>query len=398
MYDVIIIGAGPAGSSTARFAAKSGLKTVILDKESFLRDKPCGGALSQRTVDLLGSKAKKSINVDVSGIYTWSPSFLSVRIPLKSGHFILRTSFDSALLRDAQVAGAEVFENTRATKVHLGTDHVEVHSSHQSFQSRYVVLADGVHSRFARQLGIRGRWPINDMAITVFSETPYDDDAITAQLGTEERFLHLFFGIVPKGYGWFFPKRGFVNIGIGSSLGIKNATKVYQRFVSHLKELGLLPSQGLTLQASKGYLIPFGHPLPMTFNKKTLVVGDAAGFVSPLTGEGLYYGITSGKLAAETLDAALTEECDLAIYQTKWMASFGNDLIKYGYPLREMIYKTTARMERIVKMIAADKKLARATAQAIMGDITYKETKQKLIRRGLIAAPKSLFVRSVREK
>jgi flavin-dependent dehydrogenase len=137
-----------------------------------------------------------------------------------------------------------------------------------------------------------------------------------------------------------------------------------------------------------------GPPLPKTVTDRVLLVGDAAGFVSPLTGEGLYYGIRSSQLAADIITRYIMDDSNLAVYQNAWLNSFGNDLIKYGLPVRNLIYNSPRRVELMVKMAIADPKLAMTIAETLGGLITYKEVRNRFLKRGILALPKSFRIAS----
>ena len=117
LYDVAIIGGGPAGSSSAYYCAKMGLKTILFEKKAYPRDKPCGGALSYRTLSLLGEKAKQSINCSIDNITIYSPSLKHFINRGNKGYFVIREQFDEAMARDAQEQGVSIFDGEAVLEI-----------------------------------------------------------------------------------------------------------------------------------------------------------------------------------------------------------------------------------------------------------------------------------------
>lgn len=389
-YDTAVVGGGPAGSSAAYYAAKAGLKTILFEKETYPRDKLCGGALSPRCLPLLGENALHAINCDIEEIRLFAPSYRCFRQQKSYGKFVVRKDFDHALARDAEMAGAKVVDDCPVKAIHpLDSGDYEIQTGQGSFKASYVVLATGVRKNgFKKKLDLPHNREKDYLAITVESETAIDN-AILEEVGFSNKILAIFFGAVPNGYGWYFVKEGYVNIGIGATailLRETGARQVYHRFVKNLKVNGFLPGN-LELAKERAFPLPFKRTVARTVSGKVLLVGDSAGFVSPVSGEGLYYGLKGGQLAAEAIARHRDRGIPLTSYQENWEKSFGNDLNKYGFLLREAVYKSTRRMELAVTLGRHDRKVAILLTRMLYGEISYAET----IRSALARLPVSLI-------
>ena len=228
--------------------------------------------------------------------------------------------------------------------------------------------------------------------MTVVSETKIDNE-VFRNYGFKEPTLRIFFGIVPKGYGWLFLKNNYVNVGIGATwedirkIGAKN---VYNNFVELLRNKNFIPDD-LQLEKSKSHALVFKKPYNKTVFDSLLIIGDCAGFVSPVTGEGLYYAIKSGEIAARTIYCNLKEGASLDNYEKAWKKEFKDNLITTGPFLQKTMYMSLSTMELIVKLAIADKKMSKHIANIIYGLKPYSKTLWKLIFRLPIALIKMPF-------
>lgn len=390
VYDLAVIGGGPAGSASAYHAAESGLKTILLEKEKYPRDKPCGGGLGARCVPLLGRHAIDAINCDLDEMRLYAPSYKRFACKGLPGHLVLRKEFDAAMAEDAKDAGAEVMDQCRVKEVtELPSGDYEIVANGYSFRAKYVIHATGfprkgmVHSSVKRE-----KYEADYMAMTVVSETAIDNKVLEPT-GFSDKILALFFGPVPNGYGWCFVKDGSVNIGIGAGghlLKDPKPMEAYHNFVKQLKQHGCLPPD-LALAKATVFPLPFKRTARETVFGKQLMVGDFAGFVSPMTGEGLYYAIRGGYLAARAVKENMENGTPLTSYQDQWMKEFGRELNRYAYFLREMVYKSRARMELAVTLGRKDPKMADILNSMVTGTISY----PKALRKALLRLPVSLI-------
>jgi len=348
-YDVIVVGGGPGGSTAARFCAKAGLKTLLIEKERLPRYKPCGGCLSTKTVHLLGFNLTSVIENTIYGSkFTYrskDPFFIETKDPI--AFLVMRDRFDQLLINNALEEGAEILEGEKVTRVEEKGDGVEVElAKGKKFHSRYLIGADGPESMVARSLPLPPRRN-NGNGIAVESEIPFDSSIHFPR--KELQFIHLDFGRIPNGYGWVFPKKEYLSIGIGGMFRETKKMNPRQYFSDFLKGLDYIP-KGKTGRV-------MGHLLPSFYDEKQkvsqgrfLLVGDAAHLMDPLQGEGIYYAIRSGMLAAEAITEWKKEGIvpsdyyQKAVYDDlygnlKWALTFSRFVFRFA----KLAYRTLKR-------------------------------------------------------
>lgn len=388
-YDVAIIGGGPSGTSAAYESAGLGLRTILLEKQKYPRDKPCGGALSGRCLHLLGKHAKESINCDIDELRLFAPSFKHFSYSGLAGYFVTRSEFDEAMAADAADAGARILDNHQVKRLNqLPDGSFEIHGLYNGTKiepiiARFVIIASGFQrSLFNCPVLDRETYEDDFFAMTVVSETKIENEVLKP-VNFSGRILGIFFGAVPNGYGWYFVKDGCVNIGIGATAKLlheQGAMNAYSHFVSDLKTRGLLPVN-LELTEAKAFPLPFKRTVRRSVFGNILLTGDAAGFVSPVTGEGLYYGILGGHLAARAIHDHISKGISLDHYQHSWEKAFGKNLNRYGYRLQRVMYKSKARMELAVTLGRNDQKMAEILNKLIYGHFSYGSAFRKILLR-----------------
>ena len=299
-YDVIVVGAGPAGSTTARECARRGLSVLVLDKAEFPRDKPCGGgvtvkAAGQLPFDLgpVTERVVTSVRFSLRGA---QPFRRAADAPLV--YLTQRRRLDAFLLEQARVAGAMIREGTPVREVLAEPSRVVVRAAGETFVARAVVVADGANSRSARQVGLAGqRW------MTVALE-----GNVSPATGVPEEWHDAFgfdLGWVPGGYGWLFPKGDHVNIGVWGWTHTGPHLRAYLRALT--AAYGFDPA---ALWGVRGHHLPLRQPGAPLARGGALLVGDAAGFVDPFTGEGIGGALWSGRVAAPVLAAYAAGDLD----------------------------------------------------------------------------------------
>ena len=367
MYDVAVIGAGPGGATASRYLAKKGLKVCMIDKDTFPRDKPCGGGFSEGLLDEFPYLGKRS-NEFLKGVarvgVLHSPNR---RIVLKGSvdmAVALRTDFDNVLFESAVEEGAEPLVGIRAKSVRFHKDHSEVTlKGSESIKAHVVIGADGVSSMVARETGLNRRWPSSMITACRVVEVPAKYNEIIDRY-TENLNYHFYvnLGGLP-GYGWIFPKRDTINIGLGIvGTHAQGLPRVFDAFVRYLKKEKLL-MQDADLSKAKGALVPTGGPLSRSYVERCILLGDSAGMVSPITGGGIAYAMRAARYAAVVLTKVI--EVDnfgsgiLGEYEKIWRSDFG-DTFKdqllaqkiFTSPFTDLLFEIGRRDEKIQEMVS----------------------------------------------
>ncbi len=332
MYDVLVVGAGPGGSTAARYLAKAGYSVALIDKDHFPRDKPCGGGFGYSILDefpYLKSKTERFLTgISEIGVLH-SPNGRIVLSGSVNMATALRYDFDNVLFQVAVDEGAQPFLGTRIKQVLVDDDRVRIKSSTgETYEGKAIIGADGVGSIVARSLNLHKRWPSKQITACRVAEVPEKPEFIQDRFGKEYHFFANVGGM--PGYGWIFPKHKTINIGLGIvGTHAQGLPKNFNRFVNLLKAKGLLQKDA-DLTKARGALVPTGGTIEKTFANRALLVGDAAGMVSPLTGGGIHYAMKAGRIAALVLKKGFEKdtlsEKELGIYQKLWMNEFGKEI------------------------------------------------------------------------
>lgn len=322
--DVIVVGAGPGGSTAARYLAERGLEVALLEKSSFPREKVCGDGLTPRAV-----KQLIRLGVDTSDETLWVRNKGLRVFGGRTEPFVLnwpelaefppyglvrgRADFDKALADHAVAGGAVLHENTTVTGAVLDerTDRITgvTTKDGRTFSAPVVIAADGNSSRLALSMGLEKRKnrPMG-VAVRTYFDSPRGDDEYM------ESHLQLWDGkpgesnLMP-GYGWIFAMgNGRVNVGLGTVNSSASSTKANYRQMMQ-KWLANTPEEwGFTPENQIGGI--GSAALPMSFNRQPayarglVLVGDAGGMVSPFNGEGIGYAMESAEMAADAITDA----------------------------------------------------------------------------------------------
>ncbi|WP_162924502.1 NAD(P)/FAD-dependent oxidoreductase [Rubrobacter indicoceani] len=309
-YDLIVVGAGPGGSASAYYAAKAGLKTLVLDRQTFPRDKPCGDGLMPHAAEELrlmglGDWLEEPHHGTFTGfsLYTDTASFrhtVPATLHGPRGYTARRQETDEKLVERTRSSGAEVFEGVRATELLRSPAgavtgvRAENGGGEASFRAPLVVVADGV-GNFARQ-GVKARQ--NAVARRQYFRGVNGPNKEDLQI-----FVTRDMNEGHAGYGWvFYFGDGTANVGAGVSTRAlektgRNLKDFYDRFLEEPVMRRWL--EGAEPEGpAKSWSLKMGMTGAKRYTQGMMTVGDSANMVHPVSGEGVGYAIESGRLAA----------------------------------------------------------------------------------------------------
>jgi len=321
-YDVIVVGAGPAGTTSARMCAGYNLKTLLLEKEKIPRDKICAGGVTSAAVNaldlsipehLIERKCRK-----ISVMYEKVRNRAQLEKPFL--FMVNRKKFDAFLTDKAVEAGASLHDGEQC--LFVSTDEknrVIVNTDKQRYTAGVVIGADGVYSRVLKNL--HGGFGRDEIHLCITADIPLPDKEIEKRFGD---LVTIYYGFESIGYAWLFPKSGYVSAGIG--IEGARSKKLVKRLMDFLKLKNLDTNVRI-----RGYFIPVSHFKRPAYGNRIILAGDAAGFVDGFSGEGIRYAILSGKTAAQTTIKAYNSgdfsERIFRSYQEKCYSTFGHDLL-----------------------------------------------------------------------
>ena len=296
-YDAIVVGAGPAGSVTALRLAREGASVLLLDRARFPRDKPCGGGLTYRAIRELPVDVTPVVE-DVVDRFEFSFRY-GYRFERKSVATIIlmtqRKRLDSFLAEQATAAGAEFRVGAKVTAV--GQDGT-VRIGDESARAEVVIGADGVNGITTRSVGMKQGYRYGvalegNVAYTHASEDRYRGRAV------------LELAVVSGGYGWVFAKGDHVNVGVG---GWDHEGPRLREHLARLCAAHEIDDDAV--ESLRGYRLPLRRRDDALVRGRVLLVGDAAGLVDPLSGDGMYEAFVSARLAAGAALGVLRGEAD----------------------------------------------------------------------------------------
>ncbi len=311
---MIVVGAGPAGSTAARYAAARGLHTLCVDKRKEIGvPVQCGEfmAADEEVASLFPLAGEVGSLYDLpeemkhartNVIRVFSPALRAYDVPFQ-GYTVSRARVDPHWAELAGREGAEILTDCLVQRVHA----TQVTTSRGTFEGKVIVAADGPHSMVARSAGLH---PPEHLAaaITCDVEGAFDEEA-----------LEIYFGsLAPGGYAWVIPKSGVANVGLG----------VWHRFRGNLAALlqRWLDARGFVTDGWTGGWVPEMGPVSRTVRGNVLLVGDAAGHVMPTNGGGVNLAMLCARIAGHAIADYLEDGVPLGAYETRWRKVAGHQL------------------------------------------------------------------------
>ena len=361
---VIIVGAGPAGSSTAVGALRAGATVTIVDRKTNVGiPVQCGEAIGKTGPSVAEIEIPEvAIQAPLRGFRVYSPGMFTVDFAEKepSGFIVDRRVFDKELFVRATEAGADSLLGARVldlTRSNGTVDGVVVRhdGKRKTLKADIIIGADGVNSQVARLTGLRKTYkPVDIDSCFAYEMSNCDlevDDLMQFLLGSE---------VSPRGYIWIFPKqngRANVGIGIGGTVETKTAKEYLDYFLQHHDVAKRQLSNARVIETRVGAL-PVNGPNKTNVVDGSLLVGDAAGHVHPITGGGMGYamvcGSIAGRVAAECIANNQVDSAHLQKYETEWRKLYGAEF-NQSLKLRELLLKTDdATLDRLAKIVTGE--------------------------------------------
>lgn len=364
-YDIIVIGAGPAGSMSAYYLAERGFSVALIDKESFPRYKPCGGGLTARTLKLfpfsLDPVLERTINK-----FRFSRNFQDEFIregkdPLM--YCMMRDKFDQFLVKKAIEKGTEFLPETRVNGLTESFDQIVVHTTRGEHSGSFVIGADGVSSLTARTFQLCRKIK---KGIAIESEIKVDNES----LERHKNMVCLDWGTFYRGYGWVFPKEDHLSVGVGGPAKLSKYLKIY--FLNFLRSLKF---ENAGIMSFRTTPIPFRIGYDRIQAGRVLLVGDAAGFTDPMTGEGINFAARSAKIATNTIIRYLEGE---ARHPYDYRANAEKEIIAEmmaAYPLMKIFNAVPGFIHKKVK---TNERYWSGFQRVLKGELSYPDFKSRL--------------------
>lgn len=362
LYDVAVIGAGPGGSAAAHYLAQQGKDVLLLDKSDFPRDKTCGDGLTPRALHvladmgILGEAEQAGFRVNGIAVYARRGASLQAPIPQHPDfpNYLLvvpRLRLDDIIRRRAVQSGAQFESPVRVMAVAPDADGVhieaETNGSPVRYRAQVAVAAIGANMGMLRDIGLLNYKPRPIVAVRAYYEGMH---------GLDDRIQAHFERVPMPGYGWIFPTGpDSANVGLGMWREQAAASGSLRTALNDFLEgtrLKPIMAGARLAGAIKSYPLRIDFTTAPTYGQRILLVGEAAGLVSPLTGEGIDFALESGKLAAEFLGRAFAagsfERGALAGYDRLLRRNFQSIFRSLGYLRR--VYVNPLLMDRIVRV------------------------------------------------
>lgn len=338
MYDVIIIGAGPAGTCCAKKLSENGYSVMIYDRRTSVGEpKRCGEGISEGIEHLIGKIPERCIAQRIKGVRIYAPNEKYLEAVVEQAGYVLeRKVFDKWLAEEAVRAGSKIQTNTHISDfIKQGDRFVGVKGEFfgEPFEERAKIIICATGSKSVlRKKALDIHSPLN----CIDSCLQYEMSGIDF----DKNFVHVYIGneIAPRGYCWVFPKgHDRANVGVGVISGNKTAKEYLNSFIDSKEEL----KKGSIIEVNAG-CVPTGHLPKNAVADGLIICGEAANHVNPIHGGGIKEAIISGQIAADVTDEALKNDDTsikiLSKFNEIWWKKRGNHLSRVE-KLRDVVQK-----------------------------------------------------------
>lgn len=361
IFDSIIVGAGPAGAMAGYFLAKAGQNVLIIEKSTFPRRKVCGGGLTHRAYReipfAIDAVLHRSVSWGMIGFHGHTITTIKHEQPV--AHLIERASFDNFLLQNAIEQGVTCIQGERVRHFHDERGLYTVQTAQNTYYSHYLIGADGVHSLIAKGAGLLSNRETSLAYEALLAYPPNHNDPLIDAITFD-------FGTLLGGYGWIFPKRDHLNVGVFRNWpGKKTSKKHLLRYIHQHPSL-----QDLSILDLRAYPGPLGGRIEQLHKNRLFLAGDAANLTDPWLGEGLYYALVSGRIAAEKITQhAAGQIDDLSVYTQKLKALFEPQFLA----ARKLAVLVSALPYLNVQLIRASTSLQKMVIDLLRGERTHQQ-------------------------
>jgi len=397
---VAVVGGGPAGATAGRSLARSGRDVVILEAEPAPRDKVCGGGLRPSVISQLphveALKDRFLEATSTKGVMA-TPGGPEISYTSPDGkppvmYQARRSVFDRVLLEDAEDAGAELMEGSPVVNAYGGEKGWRLRlGDGTEILAKGVIGAGGAKCPLGRRMRAAARgtpsFPPERLAVAWAREFEVGEEFVEEAYGAERMVrIDLREGDL-TGYAWLFPKAEHVNVGFGALVGDLagvDGRAMSEAYARRLTKIGLLPEDP-SGGAWRAAPIPTGGPEGPVSRPGVLAVGDCTGLISPLSGDGIYYAIRSGEMAASTMDGAL-EKGDLS---ARSMAAYGRNFKRTFNREMDILTKVARKMrtdpKEMLRRAGADPSLQPLVVELFQGEGNIRTIALKVYGRSLLA-------------